>query len=48
MKELEIWGTQNKTEIGGFYMIGPKEPEQHGCTAYVCDLRDAEELCKSN
>jgi hypothetical protein len=38
---LEIWGQQVQTEISGFYMIGPKESNQKGCTAYVANHHDA-------
>lgn len=42
--QLEVWGTQEKTEIGGFYVIGPIKRECVGCTAYVANFMDAKEI----
>lgn len=38
---LEIWGQNEKTEIGGFHMIGSSDGNTKGCTAYVANLSDA-------
>lgn len=45
-EDVIIWGIQEKTEIGGFYMIGKRKSEQAGCIAYVANLNDAKKICE--
>lgn len=44
MSKLAIWGIQDKTEIGGFTVIGRKD-QQGGCVAYVSNKDDATLFC---